>query len=175
MREQRMRRFLIALVAFGLVACSESTSTSTEPPDAASTTYLATVATEPPSSTIPLPTTTTLPANPTPEVNDDGRPFVLWSFESGRLSADGTELKLDVFHVPDPACYEYNNIETEVVGDQLVVSLYYLGPTPGQYCSAPCPLDTSTGLWTLESPVDPSLEVVENPATEPHCAETTGS
>jgi hypothetical protein len=59
-------------------------------------------------------------ANRTPEVSEDSRPLILWSFESARLSADGSSIEIDAFAPPDPACFEYNHIETAVVGVELV-------------------------------------------------------
>ncbi len=116
-------------------------------------------------------------ANRTPEVSEDSHPLILWSFESARLSPDGSALEIDVYGSPDETCWEYDHVETEVVDGELLVSLYYLGPTtsPEQFCVIPCPLGTATTVVELESPVDPSLVVVKNPETEPHCSESIPS
>ena len=114
-------------------------------------------------------------ANRAPEVSEDSRPLILWSFESARLAADGSSIEIDAFAPSDPACFEYDHVETAVVDVELVVSLYYLGPEPEQFCEIPCPIGTVTAVVDLEAPVDPSLGVVKNPQTEPHCSESIPS
>jgi len=100
------------------------------------------------------------------------RPAVLWSFESAVVSPDGSSIEIEVFGVPDVTCFEFDRVETAESGDDLIVSLFYLGPEEGQFCSIPCPLGTGTLVLPLETPRDPTLQVVKDPATEPHCSES---
>lgn len=97
---------------------------------------------------------------------------MLWSFESASLSPSGNEIVLEVFRAPDPACWEFDHLETDVDGDDLIVSLVYLGPEAGQFCEIPCPLSTETVTLPLDTARDVALNMVKDPATEPHCAET---
>lgn len=99
------------------------------------------------------------------------RPSVLWAFEGGAISADGKSIELDAYGIHDPSCIEFDRVVTAVSGDELVVSLFYLGPTEGQFCNIPCPLDTERLVIPLDSLRDPGLTVVKNPDTGEHCSE----
>lgn len=96
----------------------------------------------------------------------------MWSFESASLSPDGTELEIEAFGIPDSTCWEFDHVETDVDGDNLVVSLVYLAPETDQFCNIPCPLSTEMLTVPLDTTRDVELNIVKNPATEPHCAET---
>ena len=96
----------------------------------------------------------------------------MWSFESAVMSTDGSSIEIEAFGIPDSSCFEFDRVETAVSGDDLIVSLVYLGPEEGQSCIIPCPLGTGTLVLPLETPRDPSLQVVKDPATEPHCSES---
>ena len=102
----------------------------------------------------------------------ESKPSILWSFESAELSDDGSAIEIDAYGIPDPFCNEFDRVETVVSGDDLVVSLFYLGPEAGQFCATPCPMGTEKLVVPLDTPRDPSLHIVKDPATEPHCAET---
>lgn len=97
---------------------------------------------------------------------------MLWSFESASLSPDGTEIEIEAFGIPDSTCWEFDHVTTDVDGDNLVVSLVYLGPESGQFCNIPCPLGTGTVTVPFDPPRGAKLNIIKNPATEPHCAET---
>jgi len=95
----------------------------------------------------------------------------LWPYQSASLSEDGSEIEIDVYRVSDPSCWEFDRVETEVSGNDLVVSLFYLGPPPGGFCNIPCPLGTDKLIVSLDVPRDPGLSVVKNPDTRTHCSE----
>lgn len=101
------------------------------------------------------------------------RPTILWSFESASISADGSSIEIDAYLPPDPSCHEFDHVEVKPVGDELVVSLFYLGPGEEEvFCIIPCPLGTERLEVSLDEPQDPDLAIVKNPDTEPHCSET---
>lgn len=104
-----------------------------------------------------------------------GRQSGLWAFEGGSISEDGSSIVLNAYANPDESCFEFDRVETEVEGDELIVSLYQLGPTEGQFCNLMCPLGTERIAVPLDESVDPSLTIAKNPATGEHCSESLGN
>lgn len=84
-------------------------------------------------------------------------------------NADGSSIEIDAYLPPDPSCHQFDYIEVEPVGDELVASLFYLGPGEEMI---PCPLGTERLQVSLDETQDPDLAIVKNPDTEPHCFET---
>ncbi len=107
--------------------------------------------------------------------SSNGRQAGLWAFDGGAVSADGMSVELDVYGIPDPSCVEFDRIESEMDGDELVVSLYYLGPEEGQFCNIPCPLGTTRQSFALDTERAPGSTVAKNPETAQHCSESLAS
>lgn len=104
--------------------------------------------------------------------SEEERPAILWSFEQASISGDGASIVIDAYLPPDPNCYEFDRVAVEPVGEELVVSLFYLGPGDEQFCIIPCPLGTERLDLPLGEPQNPDLAIVKHPDTEPHCSET---
>lgn len=104
--------------------------------------------------------------------------LVLWPFEDGRISADGTQVQVRPYAPSDLNCQRFSHIDTEVVEGQLVVSVFFElhdAQPGGTFCMVPCPLFTLEPVTAEIPPVaTDDLEVVRHPDTPPHCSETMG-
>ena len=99
----------------------------------------------------------------------DARPTVIYSFVDGQVSSDGSRLTIEAY--PERSCYEFLRADTVESGENLVVSLVYLGPEPDQFCELSCPIGREQLEVDLNPSVDPALNVVDDPEAEPTCTE----
>lgn len=93
-------------------------------------------------------------------VYDATRPMELVPFHDASISGDGSELSLTY---ESGGCYEFDHVETEVLGDDLVVGVFSLAGAAYATCTSNLRFEPLT--VPLDPPVDPGLAIVQDSNT----------